>query len=135
MFPYEIIVTQFLILYPALEYGLFRPTRFRQDAGGGILCPSLYFGAPMSTEPDYNSLDPEERTNKYWALFSVAIGVISLCAALVPICGSASSLLGIGLGMLGLRSENRKMAMAGISISIIGLLISIIYSIMLFNKR
>ena len=60
----------------------------------------------MSTEPDYNSLDPEERTNKYWALFSIALGVISLCAALVPICGGASSLLGLGLGMLGLRSES-----------------------------
>lgn len=90
----------------------------------------------MSTEPDYNSLDPEERTNKYWALFSVALGVISLCAALVPICGSASSLLGLGLGLLGLRSDqNRKMAIAGISVSVIGLLISIIYAIMLFTKR
>jgi len=89
----------------------------------------------MSTEPDYNSLDPEERSNKYWALFSIALGIISLCAALVPACGSASSLLGIGLGMFGLRSENRRMAMVGISVSIIGLLISIIYSIMLFNKH
>lgn len=89
----------------------------------------------MSTEPDYNSLDPDERANKYWALFSVALGVISLCAALIPICGSASSLLGLGLGMFGLRSENRKMAMVGISISAIGLLTSIIYSIMLFTRR
>jgi hypothetical protein len=90
----------------------------------------------MSTEPDYNSLDPEERTNKYWALFSIALGVISLCAALVPICGSAGSLLGIGLGLLGLRSDqNRTMAKIGISVSVIGLLISIVYSIMLFNQR
>jgi hypothetical protein len=89
----------------------------------------------MSTEPDYNSLDPEERTNKYWALFSIALGVISLCAALVPICGSASSLLGIGLGMLGLRSESRKMAMVGIAVSAIGLLTSIIYAILLFTRR
>lgn len=89
----------------------------------------------MSTEPDYNSLDPEERTNKYMALFSIALGIISLCAALVPICGGASSLLGIGLGMFGLRSESRTMAMIGISVSAIGLLISIIYSIMLFTQH
>ena len=90
----------------------------------------------MSTEPDYNSLDPEERTNKYWALFSIALGVISLCAALVPICGSASSLLGLGLGLLGLRSDqNRTMAKIGISVSAIGLLISIIYSIILFTRH
>ena len=89
----------------------------------------------MSTEPDYNSLDPEERTNKYWALFSAALGVISLCAALVPICGGATSLLGLGLGMYGLRSESRNMAMVGIAISAIGLLTSIVYSIMLFTQR
>jgi hypothetical protein len=89
----------------------------------------------MSTEPDYNSLDPEERTNKFMALFSIALGIISLCAALVPMCGSVGSLLGIGLGMFGLRSENRKMAILGIAISVLGLLISIIYSIMLFLKR
>ncbi len=89
----------------------------------------------MSTEPDYNSLDPEERTNKYWALFSIALGILSLCAALVPICGSASSLLGLGLGMLGLRSdENRRMAKIGISVSALGLLISIVYSMMLFAQ-
>ncbi len=89
----------------------------------------------MSTEPDYNSLDPDERTNKYWALFSIALGLISLCAALIPICGSASSLLGIGLGLLGLRSESRTSAKVGIAISTIGLLLSIIYSIMLFIQR
>lgn len=89
----------------------------------------------MSLEPDYNSLDPEERTNKYWALFSAALGVISLCAALVPVCGGVSSLLGLGLGMYGLRSESRKLAMAGIAISAIGLLTSIIYAIMLFAQR
>ena len=86
----------------------------------------------MSTEPDYNSLDPEERTNKYWALFSIALGIISLCAALIPICRSASSLLGLGLGRLGLRSESRKMAIIGIAVSGMGLLISIIYPLMIF---
>jgi hypothetical protein len=89
----------------------------------------------MSTEPDYNSLDPEERTNKYWALFSVALGIISLCAALIPICGAASSLLGLGLGLIARRSDNRKMALVGIAISTVGLLLSIVYSVMLFNQR
>jgi hypothetical protein len=94
---------------------------------------SIVLGAAV-TGFDYTELDPEERTNKFWALFSIGFGVISLCAALIPICGGASSLFGIGLGLLGLRSESRKVAIAGISISIIGLLISIIYAIMLYTK-
>lgn len=81
---------------------------------------------------DYTELDPEERANKYWALFSVGLGVISLCAALIPICGSVTSLFGIGLGIFGMRSERRRMAMVGIAISVLGLLISIVYAIMWF---
>ena len=84
---------------------------------------------------DYTELDPEERTNKFMALFSIGLGIISLCAALIPMCGGASSLLGIGLGLFGLRSENRKLAMIGISVSILGLLISIVYSILWFNQH
>jgi hypothetical protein len=79
---------------------------------------------------DYTELDPEERTNKFMALFSIGLGIISLCAALIPMCGGASSLLGIGLGVFGLRSENRKVAIVGICVSILGLLISIIYAVM-----
>jgi len=85
-------------------------------------------------EPDYNSLDPEERTNKFMALFSIALGIISLCAAMIPICGGAISLAGIGLGLLGLRSENRNMAMIGIAVCIFGVLISIVYAVMLFTR-
>jgi hypothetical protein len=84
---------------------------------------------------DYTELDPEERTNKFMALFSIALGVISLCAALIPLCGGASSLLGIGLGVIGLRSENRSMAVAGIAVSGFGLLISIVYMVMLAIQR
>jgi hypothetical protein len=84
---------------------------------------------------DYTELDPEERTNKFMALFSIALGVISLCAALIPLCGGASSLLGIGLGIFGLRSENRSMAQIGIGVCALGLLISIVYMVLLFLQR
>lgn len=85
---------------------------------------------------DYTELDPEERTNKFMALFSIALGVISLCAAVIPLCGGASSLLGMGLGVFGLRSEeNRTMAKVGIGVCALGLLISIIYTVLLFLQR
>lgn len=89
----------------------------------------------MSIEPDYSSLDPEEKTNRYLAMSSVALGVISLCAALLPVCGLSFSLAGIGLGIWGLRADNRRMAQVGIGICIISLLTSIVYGMLVaFSK-
>lgn len=90
----------------------------------------------MSIEPDYGSLDPEEKTNRYLALGSVALGILSLCGALVPFCGIAGSLAGIGLGLWGMRSDSRKMALVGIAICIISLLTSITYGVLVvFSKK
>lgn len=79
---------------------------------------------------DYTELDPEERTNKFLALFSIALGLISLCAALLPICGGVTSLTAIGLGVFGLRSGRRKMAIFGIGIAALGLVLSVVYGVM-----
>jgi hypothetical protein len=81
-------------------------------------------------EIDPASLDPEERTNKLLALASAALGIISLCTAIIPICGGTIALAGIGLGLFGMRSENRKTALFGIGICVLGILIAIVYSIM-----
>jgi hypothetical protein len=81
-------------------------------------------------EPDYKSLDPEERTNKFLAIISAALGVISIFAALIPICGSIVGLIGIGLGYFGLKSEHRKTAILGIVLSMLGMLTSLIYMIL-----
>jgi hypothetical protein len=80
---------------------------------------------------DPNTLDPELRTAKLYALASAAIGVISLCAAIIPLCGGTASFLGIGFGLLSLRTENSGVAKAGVGISILGLLITIVYAIFL----
>jgi hypothetical protein len=42
---------------------------------------------------DYTELDPEERTNKYMALISIALGVISLACALKAAPWQGSGLL------------------------------------------
>ena len=81
-------------------------------------------------EPDYTSLDPEERTNKFLALFSVVLGVFSFCAGLIPIFGCIIGLIGIVLGYFGMRSEHRKIAIIGIIISSMGLLTSFVYMIL-----
>jgi len=87
----------------------------------------------MQTDPA--SLDPEERTNKFYALLSAALGVFSLCGALIPVVGTILGLFGIVLGILGRRSENKRAATMGIALSIIGLLTAIIYSILVYAAR
>lgn len=80
-------------------------------------------------EVDPSSLDPEERTNKLLAIASAALGLMSLCIAIIPICGGTIALAGIGLGIFGMRSENRKTAIFGIAVCILGILISIVYAV------
>ena len=82
-------------------------------------------------EVDPANLDPELRLARMYALASAALGLISLCAAIIPICGGLSSGLGILLGMISLRTERSNTAVAGIGISILGLLITVIYFIVL----
>jgi hypothetical protein len=86
-------------------------------------------------EPDYDSIDPQERTNKFLALISAAFGVFSILGALIPICGSIIGLIGIVLGYFGMKSEHKKVAIAGIILCIMGMLTSLIYMILVsLNK-
>jgi hypothetical protein len=80
-------------------------------------------------EVDPSSLDPEERTNKLLAIGSAALGLMSLCMAIIPICGGTIALAGIGLGIFGMRSESRKTAIFGIAVCVLGILISIVYAL------
>ncbi len=82
-------------------------------------------------EVDPVSLDPEERTNKFWALFSAGLGFLSLCAALMPVCGGSIALLGLVLGYLGMKSEYYRIAIVGLALSGIGLLTAILYAVFL----
>ena len=83
-------------------------------------------------EVDPNSLDPELRTAKFLSIASAALGLMSLCLAIVPICGGVASVLGIVFGLFSLKAENSKTALAGVVISILGMLITIVYSLFLF---
>jgi hypothetical protein len=81
-------------------------------------------------EPNYGSVDPEEQRNKYMAAGSLILGVLSLCAGLIPIFGMVVSLAGIGVGLWGRRSEQKKLAAVGIAISVLGLILSVVYAVM-----
>ncbi len=78
-------------------------------------------------EIDPNSLDPELRTARFYAIMSAALGALSLCAGIVPMCGVSISALGMLLGYLSLRIEQSKTARAGIWLSIFGAMITLVY--------
>lgn len=82
-------------------------------------------------EVDPNSLDPELRTAKFFSLASAALGLTSLCLAIIPVCGGIISLLGIVLGLSSMKADNSKTALAGVIISALGLLVTIVYSLFL----
>ncbi len=84
---------------------------------------------------DPNSLDPELRIAKFLAIASAAFGILSLFSAILPLCGGATSVLGIASGLYSLKAENSKTAMAGVIISGLGLLITIVYMLFLFFFR
>jgi hypothetical protein len=55
---------------------------------------------------------------------------------LIPICGGISSLVGIVVGIPGMKSERHNLAVVGVAISALGLLLSIVYAVLLFiGKR
>jgi hypothetical protein len=80
---------------------------------------------------DPNSLDPELRTAKFLSLASASLGVMSLCLAIVPACGGGASILGVVLGLYSLRTEHSQTALAGVIISGLGFLITIVYALFL----
>ena len=87
----------------------------------------------MQTDPA--SLDPEERLNKFYALISAALGVLSLCTGLVPALGTLFGIFGVFFGVLGRRSESKRLATVGLILSIVGALTAIIFSILLYRER
>jgi hypothetical protein len=86
-------------------------------------------------EPNYSSLDPEERINKFLAFMSALLGVLSLCGGLIPLLGIVLGLLGLAAGNFGRKSESRRLALAGIIISAFGLLLAFVYAVFLFISR
>lgn len=61
----------------------------------------------------------------YLAIASMVVGIINLCAWLLPICGGPLAIGGIALGVVGRNSSQRNLALIGIGLCCFGLLLSI----------
>jgi hypothetical protein len=77
---------------------------------------------------------PEKRG---FAIASLVLGILSLCGSLNFLCGGLLSVIGIVLGALGVNSRSKSMAIAGIILSALGLILTIIFRVVfrgiLFN--
>ena len=80
---------------------------------------------------DPESLDPELRTARLLAIASPALGLMSLCLAIIPVCGGVASIVGVVLGLYSLRTERSTSALAGVIISGFGILVTVVYALFL----
>jgi len=74
------------------------------------------------TETNYQ---PQKKDNYGLAITSLALGIFSLLAWFLPICGFPISVIGLILGIIGMNSSKRGLAIAGIVMSSIGLLLTV----------
>jgi len=67
---------------------------------------------------------------KGFAIASLILGILSLCASVGWFCGGPISIIGLVLGFLGRRSIGKGLATAGIILSAVGLLLTIVFVIL-----
>lgn len=60
------------------------------------------------------------------AVISLVLGILGLCAWILPLCGFPISIVGLILGILSARSTRRGMAIAGIVLAAMTLLAAIL---------
>ena len=73
-----------------------------------------------------SSVPAATKNNNGFAMASLVLGIISLCASGAWWCGGPISVLGLVFGALGLRTTGRGMAIAGMILSAIGLVLLVI---------
>jgi hypothetical protein len=64
--------------------------------------------------------------NRGLAIASLILGILSLCGSISLFCTTPLALVGIVLGALGIKSTARSMAIAGIVLSVVGLIMAVI---------
>ncbi|MBN1331576.1 DUF4190 domain-containing protein [Candidatus Dojkabacteria bacterium] len=64
------------------------------------------------------------------AIAALVLGIMNLCSWCLPICGCPMSIVGIILGVMGMKSEkNKTFAIIGLVLSVLGLCASIVNAI------
>lgn len=66
---------------------------------------------------------------KGFAIASLVVGILNLCGWLLPICGFPLGVVAVVLGLLGIKSSQRTLAIAGIVLGGLTVLLAIINAI------
>lgn len=82
--------------------------------------------SPPPAQPVYEPPSPPKTDRYVLAIISLVLGILNLCAWFIPFCGGPLALVGIILGVFGLNSSRKGLAIAGIVLSGIALLLTII---------
>ncbi|MBN2216582.1 MAG: DUF4190 domain-containing protein [Pirellulales bacterium] len=83
-----------------------------------VTAPNPY-AAPEDYEP---APAPVGSSVEHMAIASLILGIVSLCFSCCCFVGLPSAVVGLGLGIKGLESRHRGIAIAGIVLSVLGLL-------------
>lgn len=99
-----------------------------------------YCNHDLSATPNLNNISQQGVSNSInepvkqdqkrdgMSITSLILGIIGLLAWFFPVCGFPTTIVGLIFGILGLKSSKRKLAIAGLVLSSIGLLVTIINS-------
>lgn len=84
----------------------------------------------METNQPAPSVPTPSGNERTFAIISLVLGVLNLCAWLFPICGFPVGIAGVVLGYLGMKApEQKNLAIGGIALSGLGLLLSCVNAI------
>jgi hypothetical protein len=100
-------------------------------------CPgfAIYYLIPSKGEIMSEQFPPVVPTTapsgdkKGLAIASLVLGILNLCSWFLPICGGPLAIVGIILGILGIKSSQKTLAIVGIVLSGLGLLATIVNAI------
>lgn len=79
------------------------------------------------------SSHPTSTDKKGFAIASLVLGVINMCSWLYPLAGGLLAAAGIILGILGLKSSRKTLALVGIALSVLGAIFTILNGLLGFG--
>lgn len=80
--------------------------------------------------PPTPSIPAPAGDKKGLAIAGFVLGIINMCAWLLPICGGPVAIVGLVLSILGIKSSQKTLAIIGVVLSALGLLLTIVNAIL-----
>lgn len=96
------------------------------NADSAAFCSNC--GSPLVAKIDGRPVQTGLAKNNGKAVASLVLGIIGLIAWFIPLFGAPVTIVGVILGILGLKSQKPGMAITGLVMSSIGLIATIINS-------